>query len=472
MAVMGMRLARYRNGVSELHGSVSRRMFAELWPGVPEREIPVGHINNGVHGDTWVAPGVQGAVHSIPRSRLAMGRGRRGSAPTASADGLDRGPRRPRSRLVRHVRRRMYQARHRLGPVALGSGMGGPGSRPRVLTICFARRMATHKRAALLLSQPDRPRARSWAIRRWPVQFVFAGKAHPEDDHGKEMIRRLVAFSHEPELRGRFVFVEDYDMALARTLVQGADVWLNTPKRPLEASGTSGMKAVLNGALHCSVLDGWWARAFSIAGTERHGRPAQRLGDLLCRWLRDDERRTLVEANSLFELLEHQIVPLFAERDERRLRRAVADRIQESLRTLGPLVGAHRMVRDYVEDLYLPAASTSGEARPSRTGRRHGLWQPSRRGWRGAGVGVRVEQVEADEVVADLGTTRAVEAVVALGDLDPDEVEVQLVAGRVGSDRRAGGGHGSCRWPASRTPGAGSTATEERHRWTSPGAWA
>jgi starch phosphorylase len=244
------------------------------------------------------------------------------------------------------------------------------------------------------------------------------------------MIRRLVAFSHEPEIRHRFVFVEDYDMALARALVQGADVWLNTPLRPLEASGTSGMKAVLNGALHCSVLDGWWAEAFS-AGTGSEAGLPNGWAISSTEGIDDEQRRSELEADGLFELLEHQILPLFWDRDDNGLRRQWTARIRRSLQTLGPLVGAHRMVRDYVGDVYLPAAART--ARLSADG-----WAGARelsafrdrirQGW----PDVHIEEVAADEAVADLGSSRPVDAVVSLGRVAPEEAEVQLVTGRVG----------------------------------------
>ncbi|MGI9577786.1 MAG: alpha-glucan family phosphorylase, partial [Microthrixaceae bacterium] len=300
---------------------------------------------------------------------------------------------------------------------------------PDVLTIGFARRMASHKRASLLLSQPDRLRA-LLAGAGTEVQFVFAGKAHPDDEVGKEMIRRLVSFSHEPEFRHRFVFVEDYDMAIARAMVQGADVWLNTPTRPLEASGTSGMKAVLNGSLHCSILDGWWAEAFSPGTQSPSGLPnGWAISSALT--IDDETRRSQLEADSLFELLENQVLPLYAERDGDGLPRFWLARIRESLRTLGPLVGAHRMVRDYVSDMYLPAAQRSQLlAGDDWNGARQlaAFRTKVSRAW----PGVRVESVDVDETVADLGERRRVEAVVALGELTPQEVEVQLVAGHVG----------------------------------------
>lgn len=422
MAVMGMRLAERRNGVSALHGEVSREMFADLWPGVTVEETPVGSITNGVHGATWVSPEIESMLGTAVGDDWQAAGDEAWAAIGEVDDTALWAARQPsKVRLVEHVRERLRSRGLAQGRSESEMEWVDDALDPDALTICFARRMATYKRAALLLSQPDRLRALLADDER-PIQFVFAGKAHPADDQGKELIRQIVAFSHDPEVRGRFVFVEDYDMALARSLVQGADVWLNTPVRPMEASGTSGMKAVMNGALHCSVLDGWWAECF-VSGDGAS--PANGWAISSAESIEDERRRAELEANSLFELLETQIVPLYAERT------GWLARVRESLRTLGPFVGAHRMVRDYVEDLYLPAAARavalSGE---DYAGARSLAEHRARVGseWHR----VHVDVVEADESIAELGTDRTVSATVALGGLRPDEVEVQLVLGHVG----------------------------------------
>ncbi|MFP5376996.1 MAG: alpha-glucan family phosphorylase, partial [Acidimicrobiia bacterium] len=292
---------------------------------------------------------------------------------------------------------------------------------PRILTIGFARRFAAYKRATLLLSQPDRLRALLLSPDR-PVQIVFAGKAHPADDVGKEMIRQIVQFSRDPAVRHRIAFVEDYDIAVARTLVQGCDVWLNTPRRPQEACGTSGEKAALNGGLNCSILDGWWDEMFD--GDNGWGVSSAETYD-------DLGRRDAVEAGSLFEILEHQVVPLFYERVEGVVPRRWVRRIKSSLVSLGPRVTASRMVRDYVERLYEPMAVRAdaiGAAEHARA-RRLAAWK--RRVLEAWGA-VRVEAVESDSAVADLGTDRRVAAVASLGALTPDDVAVQLIFGPVG----------------------------------------
>jgi starch phosphorylase len=293
----------------------------------------------------------------------------------------------------------------------------------KAITVCFARRFATYKRATLLLSQPERLRAMLLAGDR-PVQFVFAGKAHPADELGKEMIRQIVSFAADVDIRHRFVFLEDYDIAVARALDQGADVWLNNPRRPLEACGTSGMKAALNGGLNCSILDGWWDELFNgengwaISSAEQ---------------IEDEERRDVVEANSLFELLERQIVPLFYERWEGPVPRRWVRRVKACLRSLGPEVTAARMVRDYVEELYEPTAAQATRLSGDGFAKARALaaWKAR---VEAAWDGVEVLAVETDVSVASLGTDRTVEAEVALGELSADDVEVQLVHGPVGQN--------------------------------------
>ncbi len=428
MAVMGMRLAERRNGVSALHGDVSREMFSDLWPGVPGVETPVGSITNGVHGATWVA----GEIDELLSSSVGSDWQWAPPEAWAAVEQIDdrefwQAHGAAKLRLVEHVRERMRSHGLAQGRSASELEWVDDALDPGALTICFARRMATYKRAALLLSQPDRLRALLLDDQR-PLQFVFAGKAHPADDQGKELIRQIVAFSHDPAIRHRFVFVEDYDMALARSLVCGADVWLNTPVRPMEASGTSGMKAVLNGALHCSVLDGWWAECFEPA---HNGDGANGWAISSAEAVEDDARRIEVEANSLFELLETQVVPQFHDLGPSGEPNGWIARAKRSLRTLGPFVSAHRMVRDYVEELYLPAARHSrqldadgyaGARQLSHfRARLNEVWHQ-----------VHVDTVDVDDGIADLGSTRAVSAVVALGELSPDEVEVQLLTGHVG----------------------------------------
>jgi glycogen phosphorylase len=255
-----------------------------------------------------------------------------------------------------------------------------------------------------------------------PIQLVFAGKAHPADDIGKEMIRQIVHFSSDPAVRHRIAFIEDYDIGVARILYQGADVWLNNPRRPLEACGTSGEKAALNGALNCSILDGWWAEMFNgengwaISSAESYA---------------DLDRRDHAEADSLFEILERQVVPLFYDRAEGRLPKHWVRRVKSSLSSLGPQVLAARMVRDYIERMYEPVAGHADRLAADGYTRARDLAAWKER-MLAAWDDVRVESVEADTTMADLGSTRHVDVVVALGSLSPDDVAVEVVHGPTG----------------------------------------
>ncbi|MGI8684093.1 MAG: alpha-glucan family phosphorylase [Acidimicrobiales bacterium] len=422
MAVMGLRLAGMSNGVSKLHGAVSRSMFSALWPNIPPEEAPIDSVTNGVHARTWVSDDMDDLLsrHLVPawdEADPAMWSRIDG----ARDDELWRVRDQNRDRLVGFVRQRLRSSLLARGVSESDVAWCDEVFDPRVLTIGFARRFAAYKRATLLLSQPERLKALLLSTDR-PVQIVFAGKAHPADDIGKEMIRQIVQFSRDPELRHRIAFVEDYDIAVARTLLQGSDVWLNTPRRPLEACGTSGEKAALNGALNCSIKDGWWDEMFdgengwAISSAETY---------------EDVARRDEVEANSLFDILEHQIVPLFYQRVEGLVPRRWVRRIRSSLIALGPRVTASRMVRDYVEQLYEPTATRADSIAADNFARARALTAWKKRVLSQWGD-VRLETVESDAAVADLGTERVVRAVVSLGSLTPDDVTVQLIYGPVG----------------------------------------
>ncbi len=421
MAVMGLRLAARSNAVAKLHGEVSRQMFAGLWPDVPVAETPITSVTNGVHAPTWVAPEMADVFSRyVSPGWTEASAGEWERIDDVSDDELWRAREHRRGRLALHIRARLR---------ATGLARGQSPSElewcdsvldPKVLTIGFARRFATYKRATLLLSQPDR--LRSLLLSSEPVQFVFAGKAHPADDLGKALIRDLLHFAGDRTVRHRFVFVDDYDIALARYMYQGCDVWLNNPRRPQEACGTSGMKAAMNGALNCSILDGWWDESFD--GTNGWAITSAESET-------DIARRDEIEANSLFELLEHQIVPLYYQRPEGPTPRGWVRRMKSSLRTLCPEVTAARMVRDYVTRLYEPTAihATRINANQHAAAKELLAWKER---VSAAWSGVRIVDVESDGGAADLGAVRAVEATVDLGDLKPEDVSVQLAHGPVG----------------------------------------
>jgi starch phosphorylase len=422
MAVMGLRLAGHSNAVSKLHGQVSRLMFGDLWPDVPVDEDPIHSVTNGVHAATWVSPEMDDLLsrYVLPEWDEA-GQERWEHIDDARDDEIWRAREQGRQRLVGFARRRLREMGLRRGLSASDVAWTDEALDPGILTICFARRFATYKRATLLLSQPERLNAILTSQHR-PVQFLFAGKAHPADNKGKDMIRQIVAYAADVDVRHRFVFLEDYDIAVARALYQGADVWLNTPRRPQEACGTSGMKAALSGALNCSILDGWWDEMFdaengwAISSAEH---------------VSDPERRDELEANSLFDLLERQIIPLFYERYEGPVPRRWARKVKASLRSLGPQVSAARMVRDYVEEHYEPTAARADrlagdDHAPARA---LAAWKARvQEAW----AGVRVIGIDTEASVTSLGSRRAVEAVVAVGSLTSGDVEVQLAHGTVG----------------------------------------
>jgi starch phosphorylase len=317
-----LRTSDYANGVSELHGAVSREMWHGLWRERTTEEVPIGSITNGVHQRTWISGELENLLgDTFPRFELARDR---------SQQELWEAHRSAKRRLLDYI----VETR------------GAPELDPEVLTIGFARRFATYKRASLLFSRPERL-ARLLADPERPIQVLVAGKAHPADEAGKDVIQHVVDFAREPAAAGRVVFLEDYEMTLARRLVQGVDVWLNTPRRPMEASGTSGMKAALNGGVNLSILDGWWAEAyrpevgFAIDGGASAGS--------------SEAEQDEADAEALFAVLEQQVLPAFYERDESGLPPRWVELMRESIAELGPRFGTARMVAEYVERLYLPA---------------------------------------------------------------------------------------------------------------------
>jgi starch phosphorylase len=329
MAVMGLRLAGLSNGVSKLHGQVSREMFRALWPGIEADEAPIRSVTNGVHARTWVSSEMNDLLtrHVLPAWDEA-GPSDWQRVGSMRDDELWRVRDQGREAMVAFVRDRVRQSLLDGGASESDVTWTEGIFDPRLLTIGFARRFASYKRATLLLSQPDRLRNLLLSPDR-AIQLVFAGKAHPADDNGKEMIRQIVMFARDPSVRHRIAFVPDYDIAVARVLMQGSDVWLNTPRRPMEASGTSGEKACLSGALNCSILDGWWAEMFD--GTNGWAiSSAESYEDL--------DHRDKIEADSLFEILESQVVPLFYDRFEGPVPRRWVKRMRSSLQTLGPKV--------------------------------------------------------------------------------------------------------------------------------------
>ncbi|WP_204080705.1 glycosyltransferase family 1 protein [Mycobacterium riyadhense] len=427
MAHMGLRLAQRANGVSLLHGRVSRAMFNELWPGFDPDEVPIGSITNGVHARSWAAP-----------QWLQLGRELAGSdsfsepAVWLRLQQVDPGQlwwirSQLRALLVEDVRVRLRQSWLERGASEAELGWISTAFDPNVLTVGFARRVPTYKRLTLMLRDPDRLEQLLLDTER-PIQLIVAGKSHPADDGGKALIQQVVRFADRPEVRHRIAFLPNYDMSMARLLYWGCDVWLNNPLRPLEACGTSGMKSALNGGLNLSIRDGWWDEWYD---GENGWEIPSAVG------VADEDRRDDLESSALYNLLEQAVAPKFYERDEHGVPPRWIEMVRHTLQTLGPKVLASRMVRDYVEHYYTPAArslrrtiaiqadgSEFGAARElaAYRGRVEEAWP-------------KIEITDVDSTgLPDtplLGSKLTLTATVQLAGLAPDEVTVQAVLGRV-----------------------------------------
>ncbi len=408
MAHLAVRSSGAVNGVSELHGRVSRRLFAPLFPRWPLAEIPIGSVTNGIHVDTWIDSAAASLWRGVvPPERFTDGRDTEAYELDRVADAELWSMRSSaRSGLVRFVRDRWNQH--------LTDGGADPTEAaaatqnlfdPNALTIGFARRFAEYKRPTLLLRDPDRL-ARILGDRERPVQLLVAGKAHPADERGRAMISEWVRFSKRPDVAGSVIFLADYDMLLTRQLVQGVDLWVNNPLRPWEASGTSGMKILPNGGLNLSVADGWWAEAF------RPGRGWAIGGD--------DGGAGEADAESMYRLLEEEIVPRFYERDEHGLPAAWVTMIRESMRTMTARFSADRTVRQYTERYYLPLAASyrSRVADDLTDGLAVAAWTDQ--------AGERFGRVHTTQPVVD--ETGSVHLFGYLADLDPSELAVELYA--------------------------------------------
>ena len=425
MTVLGLRMANYSNGVSRLHGEVAREMWKMLWPQRSVAEIPIGHITNGVHIPSWISPRIRvifdrylnarwlqnpdpaqlcQAVFNIPDEELWM------------AHELCR------QSMIRKARHVVQHSSAFAADIGQGNINGKTLLDPDVLTIGFARRFATYKRGTLLLRYPDRLVA-LLKNKQHPVQFVFSGKAHPADEGGKRLIQELVQFARQHGVQDRLVFLEDYDIALARSLVQGVDVWLNTPRRPQEASGTSGMKAAINGVINCSILDGWWAEAYTpecgwaIPNNENYT---------------DTEDVDNYEAQALFGLLENEIIPCFYERGGGDLPQRWIRRMKESIvMALGHFSSA-RMVREYEEKYYRPARDDYQRLLANDAAEAKALVE---RKWRLVSNfdKLYVERPEVSMVLDDIhvGDRFRLSVKAGLGELRPEEVEVETYYGQV-----------------------------------------
>ena len=428
MTVLALRLSAGANGVSKLHGEVARNMWNLTWNGVPEDEVPITSITNGIHTrsvisrdlsdlyDRYLGPGwvnspddhsIWQRIDDVPDTELWRTHERR------------------RERLVNFARRRLVKQHENRGATDAELRICREVLNPDALTIGFARRFATYKRATLILKDPERLE-RILTNPGRPVQFIIAGKAHPQDSAGKQLIRELYQVGRDPDLQRHFIFLEDYDINVARYMVQGVDCWLNTPRRPMEASGTSGMKASANGALNISIPDGWWCEAehlgpngWSIGRGESY--------DSL-------EEQDRVESEMLYELLEKEVVPTFYERGSDDLPREWIRRMKSAIRTIGPVFNTYRMVQEYTDRCYIPSGLRRNALRADKRKRACELaaWkQRIQAHWSQVSV-ARVDSGPSENL--PVGTNLAVTAEVNLGELASTDVIVEVYYGQLNAE--------------------------------------
>ncbi len=429
MAILAMENANYVNGVSRLHAEVSRGMFQDRWPDFPVEEVPIDAVTNGVHLMTWISDRM---VHLLdryvgPNWRADAADREVWAAATDAIPDAELWEMRENQRgdLVRFCRRHMRKAMERNSMSPADMNAANKVLDPRILTIGFARRFATYKRATLLFGDIERLKAMIHHADR-PVQFVFAGKAHPRDEGGKKLIQDIVQYVRAEGANSRVVFLEDYEMNVARHMVQGVDVWLNNPRRPMEASGTSGMKVCANGGLNCSILDGWWAEGYAKGVGWAIGNGQENPDENFQDWM---------DSQALYHLIENEIAPVFYHRIDGGIPRRWVDMIRESMRVLAPRFSTNRMVREYTTRFYVPA----GRAYNART--QEGLaparalldWRDKvQANWSSVQIG-SVSQLSSAQL--KVGQTFEVEARVSLGALSPADVKVQVLTGHVGPNR-------------------------------------
>ncbi len=423
MAVLALNLSAGANGVARLHGKVSRRLWQWVYPNVPEDEIPIKSVTNGIHVQTWISremgtlldryldpawrteesrPEVWGEIESVPDAELWRTHERR------------------RERLVAFTRQRLRRQLENRGASQSAVEAADEVLNPDALTIGFARRFATYKRATLLFRDLDRLKS-ILNNPDYPIQIIFAGKAHPHDTGGKELIRQIVNATRDVELRHSVVFLENYDMNIARHLVQGVDVWLNTPQRPKEASGTSGMKVIYNGGLNCSILDGWWAEGYQPEVGWAIGKGEEYPEN---EW----ETQNYIESEAIYNILEQDIVPLFYSRGRDGLPREWIGRVKNSMRTLAPYFNTYRMVQEYTELYYVPNYQISQHMMESKlkSGLAYAAWRENlEHVW----PGVQIRSVEIPQQQVKVGTEIEISALIDLGQLTPEDVRVQLYFG-------------------------------------------
>lgn len=424
MAHLAIRLSSKTNAVSRLHGEVSQKLFQSVWKDLPWTEVPISYITNGTHTRSWISDEMAdiyerylGARWHEDQSDDAMWK----RIEEVPDEEMWRVRTRRRERLVNFCRKRVRAQMEARGALPSELKEASEILSPNALTIGFARRVATYKRATLLLQNPKRLAAILNNKER-PVQIIIAGKAHPEDAPAKALIREIIQFTRHEDVKGKFVFIEDYDMNVGRWLTSGVDVWLNTPRRFLEACGTSGMKVVFNGGINCSILDGWWDEAY----TPRAGWAVGR-GELYA----DSDYQDEVESNAVYDLLEKEIVAKFYDRDRDGIPRGWIERMKTSMVDLCGQFNVNRMVREYAELTYFPATTRYSEFLSSEAARAKSLSEWKRK-MEGAWRNLQIERVETQipETVR-VGDDVSVRATLHLGGLNPEDISVQIYHGQI-----------------------------------------
>lgn len=433
MPVLALKLSAYRNGVSELHGDVTRRMWANLWPQVPESEIPITSITNGAHVKSWLSEEMNSLYEryvGLNWTDDIFGKTVWKNIDQIPDEELWRTHTQAKGSLISFARKRLRAQIQRRGTYHTELNWAEEVLNPEALTIGFAKRFASYKRGNLLLKDPARL-ARLLKDTTRPIQFIFAGKSHPRDGEGKEIIRQIIHFANQFEVRKRIVFLEDYDINVARMLVRGVDVWLNTPRRPMEASGTSGMKAAINGVLNLSTFDGWWCEGYRpdagwvIGAGENYDDPSY---------------QDMVESQALYNLLENEVIPLFYARSDDGLPRPWIHRVKNSIKWIAPRFNTHRMAGEYVLKFYNPAAAQGRHLIADSMSRAKALaeWKARiRKSW--PNFDIRDVQVEVDngqqlnpkQPQVSVGSQLNVTALIKLGDVSCDDVSVELYHGPV-----------------------------------------
>jgi len=437
MPILAIKLSSYRNGVSKLHGHISRQMWSGLWPGLPIDEVPIDSVTNGIHSKTWLSE----EINSLYERYLGLD----WTNDSSVWENIEQIPdeqlwlahQRCKGHLITFARNNLKAKMQRRGTYHSELNRAEEILDPEILTIGFARRFASYKRGNLLLNDPQRL-TKLLNDQNRPVQFVFAGKAHPKDTQGKEIIRDIIHFASQDNVRRRVVFLEDYSIGIARLLVSGVDVWLNTPRRPMEASGTSGMKAAANGVLNLSTFDGWWCEGYAPqAGWVIGSSESQE----------DTDRQDKAESRAIYNLLENEIIPLFYTRSTDNIPRAWIYRMKKSIARIAPQFNTHRMITEYTEKFYRPAAAKwlelNGQDRSGDKAKMLSMWKSNmKKAWPQLAIKdvlMHIEdgqgniQINPQESQLRVGSQLTVRALIKLGQISPEDVSVELYHGPMDS---------------------------------------